>query len=145
LTALPTGSSSHEFLLDQIIEFVYLRFLIVSNEDIFFVFVFKLGSLRVRDFPVCYASKYLEMCNVGFVAAPEFLGVLSLRNVCGHRLCMYTAYCTASAQNSFGISLVLIIDLTMSRIVLFFSLSDVILLWCVRYCKKLVNHVIITV
>jgi hypothetical protein len=64
----------HEFLLDQIIEFICLRFLTVFNEDIFFVFVFELGSLRVQGFLICYTPEYLEMCNIGFVTAPEFLG-----------------------------------------------------------------------
>jgi hypothetical protein len=105
-------STDHELLLNWIIEFVCFRFLTISNEDIPFDFVFELGSLRVWDFSVCDAPEYLEMCNICLVSASEFLGVLLLRNACGHRFCMYTAHCTVSAQNSFGISLVLIIDLT---------------------------------
>jgi hypothetical protein len=76
--------------------FVCLEFLTISNEDILLAFVFELGSLRVQDFSVCYAPEYLEMYNVRLLSAPEFLGVLLLRNACGHWFSMYSAHCTAS-------------------------------------------------
>jgi hypothetical protein len=53
---------------------VCLGYLTVSNEDILLAFVFELRSLRVWNFPICYAPEYFEMCNIRLVAAPEFLG-----------------------------------------------------------------------
>jgi hypothetical protein len=70
-----------------------------------------------------------------------------------YRFYMYITHYIASAHNFFSISLVLIIDIIMSRMVWFFSFYDSILMWCVRCCEvhadllvvaiwfKLVGHV----